>query len=82
MIISLQPNVRLTSNQAVFLKSVVLRSIKNDQLGPWRDPGGSFIDKGHPKSILGSICIQELLIDRISDQHPIQYWQSEYFFSD
>ena len=43
MIISLEPNVRLTSNQAVFSSlSIVSRSIKkNDQFGPWRDPGGS-----------------------------------------
>ena len=48
MLISLQPNVRLTSNQAVFFSlSVVLRSIKKmDQFGPWRDPGGSVIGKG------------------------------------
>ena len=52
MLISLQPNVRLTSNKAVFLSlSVVLRSMKKiDQFGPWRDPGVPFIGKGPPKS--------------------------------
>ena len=48
LIIALQPDVQLTSNQAVFLSlSVVLRSII-DQFGPWRDPGGPLIGKGPP----------------------------------
>ena len=51
--ISLQPNVQLTSNQAVFLSlSVVLRSIKRlinlGVGGTWR----SFVGKGTPKSAL------------------------------
>ena len=40
MLISLQPNVRLTSSQAVFLSlSIVMRSIKKKgPFGPWRSP--------------------------------------------
>ena len=65
MLISLQPNVRLTSNQAVSLSlSVVLRSIKNRSIwtleGPWR----GFYRQGSPKislagSIWGSMKVQE-----------------------
>ena len=58
MVISLQPNVRLTSNQAVFLSlSVVLRSMK-ENLSIWtmEGPWWVFYRQGSPKSsIAGSI---------------------------
>ena len=65
------PDVRLTSNQALFSSLfVVLRSIKKiDQFGPWRDPGGPLIDQGPPipashlGSTLGSMKAHEGSLD-------------------